>query len=64
MVMEHNSSFSLVMPYLLSPELKFEFNDCFGSALNESAINSEQLIIADAQDAEFDTRNWVGNYKL
>ena len=27
MVLEHNSAFSLIMPYLLTTELKFEFNE-------------------------------------
>lgn len=55
LVLEHNSAFSLIMPYLLTTELKFEFNDCFGSALNESAIATEQLVLADC-NADFDIR--------
>jgi hypothetical protein len=43
LVLEHNSAFSLIMPYVLLTEIKSEFNDCLGSALNESAIVSEQL---------------------
>ena len=55
LVIEHNTAFAQVMPFLLSEEIRAEFADSCGAALNESAIVSEQLLIADSV-ADFDLR--------
>ena len=59
-VIEHNTAFAQVMPFLLSEEMRLEFSDSYGNALNESAIISEQLLIADSV-ADFDLR-YIVNY--
>ena len=59
-VIEHNTAFAQVMPFLLSEEMRLEFSDSYGNALNESAIISEQLLIADSV-ADFDLR-YILNY--
>ena len=57
-VIEHNTAFAQVMPFLLSEEMRLEFSDSYGNALNESAIISEQLLIADSV-ADFDLRYMI-----
>lgn len=59
-VIEHNTAFAQVMPFLLSEEMRLEFSDTYGNALNESAIISEQILIADSV-ADFDLR-YIVNY--
>ena len=44
-MVELNSAFSTILPYVLSEKLKIEFQDVDGAALNASAIVAENYLM-------------------
>ena len=44
-LVELNSAFSTILPYVLSEKLKIEFQDVDGAALNASAIVAENYLM-------------------
>ena len=51
-VLDMDSGFSLILPYILTQRIKNAYQDTAGSALNQSAISAENFLNESAQAAE------------
>ena len=51
-VLDMDSGFSLILPYILTQRIKNAYQDTAGSALNQSAISAENFLNESAQVAE------------